>query len=65
VKSHSKAVSPQMNLTLLDSPLAELPPDEQQELALALVELLVNAAMTPSTGTQRSIGGQNESKTHK
>jgi anti-sigma regulatory factor (Ser/Thr protein kinase) len=63
MKSDPKSVSPQLNLALLDHAPAELPQDEQQELALALVELLVNAA-TPSGGMRRSTGGQNEFETH-
>jgi len=63
MKFHPKSASPQLNLTLLDRAPAELPQDEQQELALALVELLVNAA-TPSGGMRRSTGGQNEFETH-
>jgi hypothetical protein len=33
----------QFNLPLLDVPAAELPANKQRELALALVELLLNA----------------------
>jgi len=63
MKSHPKSAGPQLNLALLDRAPAELPQDEQQELSLALVELLVNAA-APSAGQQRSTGGQNEFETH-
>jgi anti-sigma regulatory factor (Ser/Thr protein kinase) len=63
MKFQPKSVSPQLNLTLLDCAPTKLPQDEQQELALALVELLVNAA-TPSAGMRRSTGGQNEFETH-
>ena len=62
MKCYPKSASPQLNLALLDRALAELPQNEQQELSLALVELLVKAA-TPSAG-QRSTGGQNEFETH-
>jgi len=44
MKSYLKSASPQLNLALLDRALAELPQNEQQELSLALVELLVKAA---------------------
>ena len=63
MKSHPKSVSPQLNLTLLDRAPAELPQDQQQELALALVELLVNAA-APSAWARQTAGGLNESETH-
>ena len=45
MKSYLKSASPQLNLALLDRALAELPQNEQQELSLALVELLVKAAI--------------------
>jgi hypothetical protein len=44
VKSHPKSVRSQLNLALLDRRPTELPSDEQRELAVALVELLINAA---------------------
>jgi hypothetical protein len=44
---------------LLDRTPAELPQDQQKELALALVELLVNAAAPGAPA-----GGPNESETH-
>lgn len=40
MKSRPQSVSPQLNLALLDRALAELSQNEQQELTLALVELL-------------------------
>jgi hypothetical protein len=61
VESHPKSVPPQLNLALLDRTLAELPPDEQHELALALVDLLVDAA---APGACAAEGGRNESETH-
>jgi anti-sigma regulatory factor (Ser/Thr protein kinase) len=63
MKSYPKSASPQLNLALLDRAPAELSQDKQQELSLALVELLVNAA-TPSASQRRSTGGQNEFETH-
>jgi hypothetical protein len=59
VKSHPKSVRSQLNLALLDRRPTELPSDKQHELALALVELLINAA-APDTAA----GGPNESETH-
>jgi hypothetical protein len=63
VESHPKPVSPQLNLAWLDRAPAELPQDQQQELALALVDLLVNAAAS-SACAPRPAGGPNESETH-
>jgi len=63
MKSHPKSAGPQLNLALLDRAPAELPQDEAQELSLALIALLVNAA-TPRAGQQRSTGGQNEFETY-
>lgn len=59
MKSHPKSVHSQLNLALLDRRPTELPSDEQHQLALALVELLINAA-APGTPA----GGPNESETH-
>ncbi|HET6175373.1 MAG TPA: hypothetical protein VFE61_00475 [Candidatus Sulfotelmatobacter sp.] len=59
MKSHPKSVRPQLNLALLDRRPVELPQYEQHELALALVELLVNAAAPGAPA-----GGPNESETH-
>jgi hypothetical protein len=61
VELHPKSVPPQLNLALLDRTPAELPQNQQQELVLALVELLVNAA-APGAGAPQ--GGRNESETH-
>jgi hypothetical protein len=61
MKSHPNSTSPQLNLALLDRAPAELSQNEQQ--ALALVELLVNVA-APSAGAPRPTGGPNECETH-
>jgi hypothetical protein len=55
-------LSPQLHLPLLNSPLTVLPPDEQTELILALVELLLGAAraLTPD----KRDGGLDERETH-
>jgi hypothetical protein len=63
VKSDPRSTSPQLNLTLLDRAPAKLLQDEQQELALALVELLVNAA-APNACAPKPTGDPNESETH-
>jgi hypothetical protein len=66
VKSHPKSLSSQLNVALLDRAPAKLPPDQQEELALALVELLVRvAALILREGTRGFTGGgQNEFETH-
>lgn len=48
----------QMNLPLLDLATAELPPDKQRDLGLALAELLLNAADTGSVRLSR--GGEDD-----
>jgi hypothetical protein len=63
MKSRPQSVSPQLNLGLLDRALAELSQNEQQELTLALVELLVKGA-APNAGAPRPTGGPNELETH-
>ena len=59
MKSHPKSIRSQLNLALLDRRPTELPSDEQHKLALALVELLINAAAPGAPA-----GGPNESETH-
>jgi len=63
MQSHPKSARPHLNLALLDRAPAELPQDEPQELSLARVERLVNAA-TPRAGPRRSTGGEKEFETH-
>jgi hypothetical protein len=52
----------QLNLPLLNLTPVKLPPSDQQELALALVDLLVRAA-EKDRGVMPK-GGPNESQTH-
>ena len=63
MKSHPKSLSSQLNLVLLDRASAKLPPDQQEELALALIELLVSVAVLRE-GTRGFTGGQSEFETH-
>jgi hypothetical protein len=44
MKRPAKPLNPQMNLPLLNAPATAVPDDQQRELALALMELLINAA---------------------
>ena len=43
MKRSAKLLIPQMNLALLEAP-ATVPGDKQKELALTLMEILINAA---------------------
>jgi hypothetical protein len=63
VKSHPKPLSSQLNLALLDRASTKVPPDQQEQLALALIELLVSVAALRE-GTRGFTGGQNEFETH-
>ena len=44
MKRSAKQLKPQMNLSLLDAPATAVPDHKQKELALTLMELLINAA---------------------
>jgi hypothetical protein len=62
MKQSAKPLYPQMNLPLFDL-LATAAPDEQQnELTMALMELLISAAEAKSE--QPGNGGEDESETH-
>jgi hypothetical protein len=56
MKQPVKSPSLQFNLPLLDLPALAIPPDKQRELALTLVELLIEAAR-PHTQFQVNGGG--------
>ena len=63
MKRSAMPLQRQMNLSLLDPPATTaVPGDQQKELALALVELLINAA--EAKGEQPENGGEDESQTH-
>jgi hypothetical protein len=51
-----------LNLLLVDSPKATIPDDKQRELALALMELLIDAAQ--ASDAEVSNGADNEPETH-
>ena len=55
---HAKPLDPQLNLLLVDTPKAVIPEAKQQELALALVELLIGAAQ--ASKPQLEDGGGDE-----
>ena len=54
----------QLNLSLLDQPPAQFPEGQDQELALALMELLLRAAAGENSVAVESSGGKDESETH-
>jgi hypothetical protein len=63
MKRHAKRIGPQMNLALFSKPAATIIPDgKQEELTLALIELLINAAA--ENAMLQSKGEKDESKTH-
>jgi hypothetical protein len=63
MKRSAKSLYPQMNLPLFNLPAATATPDEQQnELTIALMELLISAAEAKSE--QPGNGGEDESETH-
>jgi hypothetical protein len=61
VKHPVHATRLQLNLLLLNDPTAVLPNDKQQELILALAEMLVNA--TREDASHLVNGGNDESET--
>lgn len=63
MKQPVKPPSLQFNLPLLDLPALAIPQDKQRELALALVELLIDAAR-PSATFPVSGGGDEPEANH-
>ena len=63
MKLQPKPNQRQLNLPLLDLAPTELPPGEQQELARALVELLLDAAGEGGEESRRR-GGRNDLQAH-
>ena len=62
MKRSAKPFYPQMNLPLFNVPATATPDEEQNELIIALMELLINAA--EAKGQQPENGGEDESQTH-
>jgi hypothetical protein len=58
MKQSAKPLVPQMNLPLLDAP-ATVPGDKHKELALTLMEILINAARENEL-LPRAQGGEDE-----
>ena len=62
MKRSAKPLYPQMNLPLFDMPAAATPKEQQNELTIALRELLISAAEAKSERPGK--GGEDESETH-
>jgi hypothetical protein len=62
MKQSAKPLYPQMNLPLFQLPVTATPDEQQNELTIALRELLISAAEAKSE--QPGNGGEDESETH-
>ena len=62
MKRSEKSLYPQMNLPLLSVPATATPDEQQNELTIALMELLISAAKEENE--QAGNGGEDESETH-
>ena len=62
MKRSPKPLYPQMNLPLFNVPVTATPNEPQNELTIALMELLIRAAEAKSE--QPGNGRENESETH-
>jgi hypothetical protein len=62
MKRSAKSLYPQMNLPLLNVPATATPDEQQNELTIALMELLISAAKEENK--QAGNGEEDESETH-
>jgi hypothetical protein len=62
MKRSAKSLYPQMNLPLLSVPATATGDEQQNELTIALMELLISAAKEENE--RAGNGGEDESKTH-
>ncbi|PYT27487.1 MAG: hypothetical protein DMG58_20225 [Acidobacteria bacterium] len=62
MKRSAKSLYPQMNLPLLNVPATATPDEQQNELTIALMELLISAAKEENE--QAGNGEEDESETH-
>jgi hypothetical protein len=65
MKRPAKQLKAQMNLPLLYAPATAVPNHKQKELALTLMELLINAAHENNFVRQAKGGGDEPSETHR
>lgn len=56
--TRSKKLDAQMNLPICETPPIDLPQDKQRELAAALADLLLNAAVANDPSTARPTGDE-------
>ena len=67
MKRSAKSLCPQMNLALLSVPATATGDEQQNELTMALMELLIRAAEEENAyeeNEQAGNGGEDESETH-
>ena len=67
MKRSAKSLYPQMNLPLLNLPATTTPDEQQNDLTMALMELLIRAAEEENAyeeNEQAGNGGEDESETH-
>ena len=62
MKRTAKPLYPQTNLPLFNVPATATPDEQQNELTIALMELLISAA--EAKDEQSENGGEDESQTH-
>jgi hypothetical protein len=65
MKRPAKLLSPQMNLPLLRVPATVVPGHKQKELALTLMEILINAARENDLVPQAHGGGDEPPEAHR
>jgi hypothetical protein len=65
MKRSAKQLSTQMNLALLNAPATAVPNHKKEELALTLVELLINAAREDKIVLETNGGGDEPPEAHR
>jgi hypothetical protein len=65
MKRPAKPLSPQMNLPLLRAPASVVPDHKQRELALTLMEILINAARENDLIPRAHGGGDEPPEAHR
>jgi len=63
MKRSAKSLYPQMNLPILNVPATTIPDAQQNEVTIALMELLISAA-EQKENEQAGNGGEDESKAY-
>jgi hypothetical protein len=65
MKRPAKQLDTQMNLLLLNAPATAVPDHKQKELALTLMELLINAARVNNLMLPANGGGDESPEAHR